>query len=114
MDPPHFSGTKGEDEAKNWLKKLNKIFSIMEVADHDKLRLATFMLTDEAQNWWESTDRILTAVPDHAGVVISWNQFEDVFNEKYFSQFYQGEKRKEFMLLEQGTLSSEMAMCENF
>ena len=98
MDPPHFSGTKGEDEAENWLNKLKKIFA---VADHDKLRLAIFMLSDEAQNWWEATERVLTAAPDHADAVITWAQFEEVFNEKYFSQFYQGEKRREFMLLEQ-------------
>ena len=107
MDPPHFSGTKGEDEAESWLKKLKKIFTILEVADHDKLRLATFMLSEEAQNWWESTERVLTAAPDHADTVITWAQFEEVFNEKYFSQFYQGEKRREFMLLEQGSLSVE-------
>ena len=51
MDPPYLSGTKGEEEAENWLKKTKKIFSIMEVPDNDKLRLAAFMLTDEAQNW---------------------------------------------------------------
>ena len=44
------------------------------------------------------------AVPA-ANVQVTWINFQEAFNEKYFSSYYQSGKRKEFMLLEQGSMS---------
>jgi hypothetical protein len=109
MDPPTFTGTKGEEDAENWMKRMKQIFRIMDVTDKEKLKLATFMLTEEAYHWWESTERILIAIPTGivaAPPVVTWANFEEAFNEKYFSEYYQSEKRREFLLLEQGSMST--------
>ena len=44
--------------AKEWLKKLDAIFEVMEVIEEQKLSLATFMLKGDARNWWESMRRM--------------------------------------------------------
>ena len=80
-DPPMFTGTKGEEDAENWMTRIKQIFDIMEMAEDDRLKLAIFLLVEEAQYWWKSTERVLTTGPD---VRISWRSFEEAFNEKYF------------------------------
>ena len=88
MDPPSFTGTKGEEDAENWMNKICQIFNIMGVADEDKLKLAVFMLSEEAYHWWVSAERVLTTVPT-ANVQVTWRNFQEAFNEKYFSSYYQ-------------------------
>ena len=110
MDPPKFSGTGGETEAEDWLKRIKQIFNVMEVTEEQKLKLATFMFTSEALHWWEATERLLTPVPIDAPApvvqpIVTWAQFLQAFNEKYFSDSYQRQKREEFILLTQGRMT---------
>ena len=111
MDPPTFTGTKGEVDAENWIKRIEQIFRIMGATDEEKLNLATFMLTEEAYHWWEAMERTLTASTaagaSTAAIQVTWAQFLDAFDEKYFSAYYQSERRREFMTLQQGSMSMD-------
>ena len=82
MNPPKFVGATDPLVAKEWLKKLDDIFEVMGVTEKQKLSLVTFMLKDEAQNWWEAMRRMMNA--QLGGVSITWQQFVEIFNEQYF------------------------------
>src|SRR4030065_2955458 len=78
---PHvFKGRYDPDGAYAWLQGVEKIFRAMATNDVQKVRLATHMLSEEAEFWWLNTCQRLMAT----GVGISWTVFRDAFLEKYF------------------------------
>ncbi|XP_020209046.1 uncharacterized protein LOC109793980 [Cajanus cajan] len=56
----------------NWLMEIEKIFNAMECPLAQKVRLATFMLTTDAQFWWEGA---LQRMID-GGVQLNWDNFK--------------------------------------
>ena len=100
-----------QEDIENWMTRIKHIFDVIEVAEGDRVKLATFMLSEEAHRWWKAAERVLTATPVGPDARISWNQFEEAFNEKYFSAFYQSEKSREFMLLVQGSIVCRRVCC---
>ena len=57
------------------------------------------MLTGDALEWWESTERT------HEGGVVSWQQFVDLFQKRYFLDSLRLQKEAEFIRIEQGNQS---------
>ena len=51
--PPIFQGGPNFLEAENWLKEIKKILDVMGVHEEGRVSLATFMLRDEANSWWD-------------------------------------------------------------
>ncbi|XP_031394177.1 uncharacterized protein LOC116205681 [Punica granatum] len=77
--PSSFSGSADPIEAENWIAGMERIFSIMEVSDTQRVALATFMLEGDAQYWWEATQRRLDPNSSH---VITWAEFTQAFYNK--------------------------------
>ena len=53
LTPPIFWGGPNFLEAENWLKEIKKILDVMVVPKEMRVSLASFMLRDEADNWWD-------------------------------------------------------------
>ena len=70
-----FTGRETVMEAKAWLKTCEKIFRGLELEDHRK---RSWLLKDEAQNWWE------TVIIGNNEADMSWANFKELFNEKLF------------------------------
>ncbi|XP_075478831.1 uncharacterized protein LOC142519685 [Primulina tabacum] len=67
--------------------------------DSDKVRCATYMLRDDASLWWAG------AAHRTGLATVTWNQFKDIFYNKYFPADVRGSLTLEFMSLRQGNLS---------
>ncbi|XP_028070273.1 uncharacterized protein LOC114272753 [Camellia sinensis] len=65
----------------------------------DRIALAVFELDDEADHWWE----LIKNTRDVAS--LSWNQFRELFLNKYFPSTVRRERVKEFQNLEQGNMT---------
>jgi len=71
------------------------------------VRYATFVLTEQARVWWRSTAETLRgqnvqlATAEEQAQLISWEQFREVFNEKYYPRDWQIQKKQYFMELKQ-------------
>nr|KYP34045.1 hypothetical protein KK1_045039 [Cajanus cajan] len=105
--PPQFRGDSDPDVADQWLREMEKIFSVLGSSDERKLAYAFYMLGGEAEYWWRGTRQML----ESRGVLIDWDCFRRVFLEKYFPDSVRYAKEAEFMRLHQGSLSvSEYAM----
>ncbi|XP_028058969.1 uncharacterized protein LOC114262771 [Camellia sinensis] len=65
----------------------------------DRIALAVFELDDEADHWWE----LIKNTRDVAS--LSWNQFKELFLNKYFPSTIRRERVKEFQNLEQGNMT---------
>ncbi|PKI68249.1 hypothetical protein CRG98_011385 [Punica granatum] len=100
--PPSFSGSADPIEAENLIAGMERIFSVMEVSDTQRVALATFMLEGDAQYWWEATQRRLDPNSSH---VITWVEFTQAFYNKYFPASFRRAKEREFLNLKQGDLS---------
>ncbi|XP_073277702.1 uncharacterized protein [Primulina huaijiensis] len=67
--------------------------------DGDRVRCATYMLRDYAYLWWEGAAHGVNLA------TLTWNQFKDIFYNKYFPADVRGRLTQEFMSLQQGDLS---------
>jgi len=72
----------------------------MTCADANKVTFATFMLIEEAENWWRFTKQQL----EDEGRQITWEVFKQNFLEKYFPEDLRRRKEVEFFNLHQGIM----------
>lgn len=49
-----FVGTTNPDDAKIWMNMLEKCFDVIGCREDRKVRLATFLLQEGANDWWKS------------------------------------------------------------
>ncbi|GAU45087.1 hypothetical protein TSUD_85730 [Trifolium subterraneum] len=99
--PSFFVGGFNPDGAVKWVEEVEIIFEAMECANENKLALGTYMLREEANQWWKNTKLRI----GNGGVVITWEMFKREFFNKYFPADVKNKKVVEFMRLEQGNMS---------
>ena len=49
-----FQGTIDPMQMKNWIKRMERAFDVMECLGKRKMNIATFLLEGRALNWWTS------------------------------------------------------------
>ncbi|KAL2505661.1 Gag protease polyprotein-like protein [Abeliophyllum distichum] len=74
-----FTGTFAPAMAEAWMDKIEKCFDVMGCPDDKRLRLATFLLEEGANNWWRL---IQTRYADPS--VITWVDFKCAFYDTYY------------------------------
>lgn len=80
-----FAGTESIVVAQQWLKKLERIFTGLEITDAQMRQLASWQLHGAASNWWES---VTSRVDENT---ITWAQFRYIViqfpNPKFLAVF---------------------------
>jgi len=99
--PPEFSGEGEPQEAKRWIKQMEKILRMAECSEEDKVIFATNQFRGAAEDWWESAQRRMIA----NDMEMNWENFKQVMLEKYLSLSYKVRKEQEFLQLKQGGMS---------
>lgn len=109
MSPTKFHGESDPAVAEEWISSLEAIFEFMDIEDAEKIRCATFMLKRDARKWWEA------AKQGKDLRTLTWNQFKDVFYEKYFKTDVRARKADQFYALKQGdkTVAEYVRQFEN-
>ncbi|KAH7842148.1 hypothetical protein Vadar_002011 [Vaccinium darrowii] len=96
--PPIFYGERDPAATEAWFKQITKLLEILNVEDAtDRVALASFQLQGEADHCWDllkTTQNVET---------MTWKNFEDAFNDKYFPAPVKQAMLKEFLDLIQGT-----------
>ena len=54
LTPPYFKGENGPDAADFWIAEVEKKFRVMDCPEEEKVKLATYVLQDHAEHWWQS------------------------------------------------------------
>ncbi|KAF7841505.1 uncharacterized protein G2W53_003803 [Senna tora] len=96
-NPLEFDGKFDVQKAETWLMKMEKMFEILEVTGYQKVILATFTFTDEADHWWRNSKGVLRV----RNIQLTWESFLAEFYEKYFPRSIQDEKETKFINLKQ-------------
>ncbi|KAJ9671050.1 hypothetical protein PVL29_027171 [Vitis rotundifolia] len=99
LTPPIFRGGPNFLEAKNWMKEIKKILDVIAVPEEMRVSLAFFMLSDEADNWWD----MMKTTQDVTQMV--WMQFEELLLSNYFPEAVRRQKRVEFIHLVQRNMT---------
>jgi len=99
--PPEFNGEGEPQEAKRWVKHMEKIFRMADCTEEEKVVFATNQFRGAAEDWWETAQRRM--VTD--GMEVNWENFKKVMLEKYLSLSYKVRKEQEFLQLKQGNMS---------
>ena len=100
MRPPVFQGEIDFKVADKWVARMEKIFKYLQCTDEQRIRYATFMLEGEAEAWWETEQRTLSAESQ-----LSWAEFLERFYRHYVPESERSRRAAEFMLLIQGRQS---------
>ncbi|XP_073057206.1 uncharacterized protein [Primulina eburnea] len=99
MNPPEFVGNPDPLIAMEWVNVVEAIFDYLNFDDKDRVSCAVFLLTKTARIWWEATKVAINVQ------TLKWNEFKDLFYDKYFPSDVKARKVKEFLELKQGTMS---------
>ncbi|XP_058725494.1 uncharacterized protein LOC131596768 [Vicia villosa] len=100
-NPPVFKGTHDPDGTLTWLKKIERIFRVMDCTLDQKVRYGTHMLAVKTGDWWLETRQRLEA----NGEEITWVVFRREFLRKYFPEDVCGKKEVKILELRQGNKS---------
>ena len=90
-----FRGAYNPNQADEWIKAIEKIFTVLACTKERKVTFATNMLKADAEFWWVSTKRLLEGAQTH----ITWDVFKMHFYEKYFLTSVRNAKELEFISL---------------
>jgi hypothetical protein len=99
--PPEFNGEGDPQEAKRWIKQMEKIFGMATCSEEDKVVYATHQFIGAAEDWWEGAMRRMEA----NDIDRTWENFKRVMMEKYLPKTFRIRKEQEFIELRQGGVS---------
>ncbi|XP_074300271.1 uncharacterized protein LOC141631507 [Silene latifolia] len=79
---------------------MEKNFSLYDVQDRDKVKLASHFLVREADRWWTITGPSVTQDP-----TFDWSRFKSLVETRFYPKELKQQKLKEFIEFKQGGLS---------
>ncbi|XP_038904225.1 uncharacterized protein LOC120090569 [Benincasa hispida] len=89
-----FEGMTDPMNAERWINQLEKCFNVMRCPEDRKVNLATFLLQKRAEEWW----KVLRNRGRGKGEP-NWEEFREIFDEKFYPLSYHDTKRYEFLQL---------------
>ena len=81
------------------MSTITTILDFMRVSGNERVACATYMFREDARIWWE----VITQTKNVNA--LSWEEFQTLFNEKYYNDAIRAAKAEEFIRLLQGSLS---------
>ncbi|XP_075494735.1 uncharacterized protein LOC142532301 [Primulina tabacum] len=102
MKPPEFDGSRTDPMvALECVKAVEVINDYLRFEDKDRVSYAIFILTKTTRIWWDAT-KVSVNVS-----ALKWQEFKDLFYDKYFPRDVRSQKVKEFLELKQGNMSMQ-------
>ena len=97
-EPPTFQGSHDPMVAINWIRHIERVYTVVEYNEEQKVRYASYMLKRDAESCWLNAQRAM-------GGEASWDRFKELFYKKYIPNAVRNAKDIEFMKLEQGDMT---------
>ncbi|XP_073271489.1 uncharacterized protein [Primulina huaijiensis] len=98
---PKIEGKPDACQAESWLSKINKIFSILNYSEDQKVNFSTYLFEEASHNWWRMVEHKWTK--NHNPKM--WDNFLQEFEGKYITQVILNTREREFMDLVQGDMT---------
>ncbi|XP_070036828.1 uncharacterized protein [Nicotiana tomentosiformis] len=101
MKPPVFTGSRKDEDPKNIIDDVQKIFQVMHAIDTEASELAAYQLKDVANTWYETREE--SQWEDAAPT--TWKEFADAFLEHFLPIEVLEAKALEFERLKKNDMS---------
>jgi hypothetical protein len=98
--PPTFASSPDPLDTDDWLESVEKMLIISQCSDREKVLYAFGRLTGLVADWWDSY-----TVAHNATDTITWAEFATQFRNYHIPAGLMKIKKKEFLLLKQGSMS---------
>ena len=99
MQPPFINGEPNVEATEHWLRRMKRILVGLDIPKKMRVSLIAYILVDKPDIWWESMKRV------YETYIMTWEEFERLFLDKYFEEMAKHAKRIEFEHLIQGTMT---------
>ena len=103
---PEFEGSSDPLVADEWISSIQVILDFMNLTDQEKVRCASFNLKKDARYWWETV--ALRRNVD----VMTWAEFVEEFNTKFFNMRAMSAQQRDFNNLKQGSMTVTEAVTK--
>jgi hypothetical protein len=98
--PPTFASSPDPLDTDDWLESVEKMLIISQCSDREKVLYAFGRLTGLVADWWDSY-----TIAHNATDTITWAEFATQFRNYHIPAGLMKIKKKEFLLLKQGSMS---------
>ncbi|XP_062075328.1 uncharacterized protein LOC133779373 [Humulus lupulus] len=99
--PPKFYGNIDSKVTENWIRTMERLCDLARVPQEDKVRLAIYLLREDASYWWDTMAAI------HGVDTMTWEHFRNLLEERYLTTALKDEKAREFTYLRQKKMLME-------
>jgi hypothetical protein len=96
----YFDGKAEPLEADTWMRKMEKIYGLLECTGEEKVACTRSLFQGSASYWWESVERRLAGT-----TLVTWEVMVKEFEEYYLPQSFKDAKMIEFTRLVQGGMT---------
>ncbi|XP_057953890.1 uncharacterized protein LOC131148177 [Malania oleifera] len=103
MNPLKLSRRVDPAATMNWMKEIEKVLVVLQCTEEQRVLFPTYKLTREAERWW--TFFKLLEQRRTTPIAMTWDQFKELFSDKYFLATVREAKVEEFWNLKQGQQS---------
>ncbi|CAA0843131.1 Unknown protein, partial [Striga hermonthica] len=97
-NPEKFSGQGDPCLVEEWIQGLETIFEITECTERQRIICAQLQMTGDAWLWWNSYWGMRPGEKEN----LTWMQFKEMMEEKYYPAHYRTEMERQFLALSQG------------
>ncbi|CAA0810387.1 Unknown protein, partial [Striga hermonthica] len=97
-NPEKFSGQGDPRLVEEWIQGLETIFEITECTERQRIICAQMQMTRDARLWWNSYWGMRPGEKEN----LTWMQFKEMMEEKYYTAHYRAEMERQFLALKQG------------
>ena len=101
LKPPHYSGDPEPAVLDEWVSCFTKIFEVSHCPDVHKVGISAYYLTESANVWWQNKRTEI----GRTGAAYTWDLFLTDLRREFFQEHVADDRRREFALLEQGSMS---------
>jgi len=82
---------------------MNKFFKLHNYAENMKVKIATFILKNKVNIWWEYVKNVKEIREEE----LIWDEFERLFKKKNLYERYYDDRSKEFYELHMGSMTDD-------
>ena len=98
--PPTYDGVADPTILESWIREMGKLFDATFCPEHEKVQIAAYYLRGEADNWWTLAKDACMPLQS-----MSWIEFVDKIQERFYPDELRWQKQEEFLTLTQGKMS---------
>jgi len=107
-NPKVYDGNCDPVVLEEWVRGMEKIFTVVEVPKEKKVNIRTYYLSGEADIWWNTVEGGLV------GFEFNWSKLLAELREKFYPFVAQRQKEKEFLELKMSASMSVLQYASKF